>query len=184
MLQYGACERMRRLLCAVFLAGGISLPCVVSATVDNGRTTEVTLSAVRRPLSEVLENLARLSGCQFVFDAAWADVPVTVIVHRQTVEKALKKILMHLNHAVVFGADNQVVVKIYDTVPENQGRTGEAVAVSGHDLPTHSAEPELEENEPFDETATDAGENAAVDADAKAGGDESETAGRQETSSD
>ena len=76
----------------------------------------VSLQAVKMPLENVLGDLSQKTGIPFVYDKAWADLPITAQFKNMALEPALKRILSNLNHAIIYSTDGTVVIRIYGTI--------------------------------------------------------------------
>ncbi|MFZ0611540.1 MAG: hypothetical protein WAM73_04825 [Desulfobacterales bacterium] len=64
------------------------------------------------PLGEVLEKLQEATGRTFIIDEQWKEIPVSVALDKVPLDKALKRILVNLNHVVIYGANAQVKIVV------------------------------------------------------------------------
>jgi hypothetical protein len=76
----------------------------------------LSLQVVKVPLGNVLRDLSQKTGITFVYDKAWADLPITAQFKNIALEPALKRILSNLNHAIIYSTDGTVMIRIYGTV--------------------------------------------------------------------
>jgi hypothetical protein len=85
----------------------------------------LSLQVVKAPLGNVLRDLSQQTGITFVYDKAWADLPITAQFRNIALEPALKRILSNLNHAIIYSTDGTVMIRIYGTVAyEKDSSTG------------------------------------------------------------
>ncbi len=91
----------------------------------------LSLQVVKMPLKSVLNDLSQKSGTKFVYDKAWADLPITAQFKNIALEPALKRILSNLNYAIIYGTDGTVMIRIYGTIAyENDSSMGSGRARS------------------------------------------------------
>ena len=95
----------------------ILIPAVILAFWSPGcaLSEQFSMQIQSKPLSDVFQDLAELSGNDIVFDKAWGDRPITVRFVNLPLEKAISKILTNLNHVVIF-EDSNIRIKIYGPV--------------------------------------------------------------------
>jgi type II secretory pathway component GspD/PulD (secretin) len=81
-----------------------------------GRPPEptVSLSVKDKPLGEVLDQIARATGSDFLMEPSWQKVPVTAYIENAPLSVALKRVLSGLNHAIVYLPQNQIKIVIYE----------------------------------------------------------------------
>lgn len=72
----------------------------------------ITMSVQNMPLGEVLEKLQDATDQTFIIDDQWKEIPVSVALDNVTLDKALKRILVKLNHVVIYGANAQVKIVV------------------------------------------------------------------------
>ena len=84
----------------------------------------VSLNIRNAPLIEVLDNVSRTSGYEFIIDEIWDDLSITVTFEAIPLDQALKRILTNVNHAIVYKSDRKVLIRIYEndaTVTRHNG---------------------------------------------------------------
>lgn len=135
----------------------------------------LSLQTTDEPLLDVLDDLSRMTGKKFLCDKAWADLPITVQFKNLALETALKRILANLNHAIIYQADDTILIRIYERV-EYAGDTAAgtggvgiaAEAPSGHmavdvSLPEEPSPP-VDEGEQVETEEAEAAPEDAVEA--------------------
>jgi hypothetical protein len=81
----------------------------------------VSLNVKDRPLGDVLAQIARATGSEFLIDPSWQKVPVTASFEAAPLSVALKRVLSGLNHAIVYQPQNRIKIVIYETAPAGAG---------------------------------------------------------------
>jgi hypothetical protein len=78
-----------------------------------GAGENVTVQAQDRGLGDVLDEISKTAGYQFIMDKEWEDYSVTANLNNVPIDVALKRLLHSLNSAVIFGADDTIKIMIY-----------------------------------------------------------------------
>ncbi len=131
----------------------------------------ITMSVQNMPLGEVLEKLQGVTGQIFIIDDQWKEIPVSVALDNVTLDKALKRILVKLNHVVIYGANDQVKIVVLGK-DEPGGASGRPAAPPAYnqpapeppplplpdETPSVSTEPEPEGSPAAEEPAAEEGE--------------------------
>jgi hypothetical protein len=105
----------------------ILLIILISHVLDPGKSQSselISLNTKNEPLSEVLDNVSRSTGYELVVDEIWNDLLITVKFDAIPLDQALKRILAHMNHAIVYQSDSKVLIKIYGKDSGIPGHTG------------------------------------------------------------
>jgi hypothetical protein len=112
------CPRYRTLVICVLLAG--AAPALLAGpAAGQTRPTEptVSLNVKDKPLADVLAQITRATGSDFVIDPFWQRVPVTAFVENAPLSVALTRVLSGLNHAIVYLPQNRIKILIYEASP-------------------------------------------------------------------
>lgn len=104
-------------LCALLAAAALLIP--VPPALAQGRPAEptVTINVTARPLGDVLAQITRATGSEFLIDPSWQKVPVTASFENAPLSVALKRVLSGLNHAIVYQPHNRIKIVIYESSP-------------------------------------------------------------------
>ncbi len=106
---------------ALLLAAALLLPATPAPAQGRPPEPTVSLDVKGRPLGEVLAQIARATGSEFLIDPSWNRVPVTASFENAPLSVALKRVLSGLNHAIVYQPQNRVKIVIYETAPAAAG---------------------------------------------------------------
>ena len=131
----------------------------------------ITMSVQNMPLGEVLEKLEEATGRTFTIDEQWQEIPVSVALDNVPLDRALKRILVNLNHVVIYGANAQVKIVVLGK-EEPGGTSGRPAGPPVYnqpapeppplplpdEAPSVSPEPEPEGSPAVEEPATEEGE--------------------------
>jgi hypothetical protein len=121
------------LLPALFLFAAQGPPLQVTAS--DGR---VTIRATRVPLSEILQELARKSGMEVVYESAMPRQPITTTIENLPEEEAIARLLdgVPLSWGVKLSANRRRVERLVLADPsKRRGGRPEAKAPGGSDVP-------------------------------------------------
>lgn len=104
-------------LCALIAAAALLL--LAPGAPAQGRPAEPTVSinVTARPLGDVLAQITRATGSEFLIDPSWQKVPVTASFENAPLSVALKRVLSGLNHAIVYQPQNRIKIVIYESSP-------------------------------------------------------------------
>jgi hypothetical protein len=110
-------RRFPAALCALLAAAALLIQ--VPPAPAQGRPAEPTVSVnvKDRPLGDVLAQMARATGSEFLIDPSWQKVPVTASFENAPLSVALKRVLSGLNHAIVYQPQNRIKIVIYESSP-------------------------------------------------------------------
>lgn len=129
----------------------------------------VSLNFEERPLGEVLAMITKITGHQFIIDAQWLDMPVSISVKAIPLHKALKNIFSDLNNAIIYRADGTIKILVYGDTPEQDDRAVSQETASPEEPASSPAtEPESESSqEAVSEEETDRSADSAEEREAQ-----------------
>lgn len=79
----------------------------------------ISIEAKHQPLSQVLHRLSQSTGYTFTYDEDWTDLNISVKVMNLSLDKTLRKILNNHNFAILYEADGNIRIMIYDDADGN-----------------------------------------------------------------
>lgn len=87
---------------------------IVPATAGQPQSSEplISITAVNEPLGQVLDKIGAAIKYTFKIDEQWQDHPVTISVDDIPLNEGLKRILVSLNHAIIYENDTTVKIAI------------------------------------------------------------------------
>jgi type II secretory pathway component GspD/PulD (secretin) len=97
----------------LFLIAVIPIVCM-TAMADYDPDKNITIEAKNQPLSQVLQRLTQTTGYTFSYNEEWADLNISVKVVNLDLDKTLRKILSNHNFAILYEADGNVRIMIFD----------------------------------------------------------------------
>jgi hypothetical protein len=77
----------------------------------------VSLSVKDNPLADVLAQITRATGSEFEIDPVWQKILVTASIDNAPLSVALKRLLIGLNHAIVYLPQNRIKILIFAASP-------------------------------------------------------------------
>jgi hypothetical protein len=104
-------------LCALLAAAALLIPVPPANPQNRPAEPTVSLNVKDRPLGDVLAQIARATGSEFLIDPSWQKVPVTASFEAAPLSVALKRVLSGLNHAIVYQPQNRIKIVIYESSP-------------------------------------------------------------------
>ena len=104
-------------LCALLAAAALLIPVPPANPQNRPAEPTVSLNVKDRPLGDVLAQIARATGSEFLIDPSWQKVPVTASFEAAPLSVALKRVLSGLSHAIVYQPQNRVKIVIYESSP-------------------------------------------------------------------
>ncbi len=84
----------------------------------------ISITAVNEPLGQVLDKIGAEIKYTFELDELWQDHPVTIAVDGVPLNEGLKRILVSLNHAIIY--ENDTTIRIAILVEDEDIKTGGA----------------------------------------------------------
>ncbi|MGD8954428.1 MAG: hypothetical protein PVI45_08650 [Desulfobacterales bacterium] len=100
----------------------------------------ITMSVQNMPLGEVLEKIEETTDLKFKLDEQWKDIPISVILDKTPLDKALKRILVNLNNVVIYGSNDQVKIVVFGKA-EPGGASGRPAAPPSYVQPQPLPQP-------------------------------------------
>ncbi len=82
------------------------------AVIKEAETDVFSFECKNRPLIKVVDEISNLTGTKIIINEKWAKWPVTVKLKQISTNRALKRILRRLNHAIIYRTDNRISVII------------------------------------------------------------------------
>jgi hypothetical protein len=123
MLSKRSCPEMTgvRRSALVGLVAAVAFCLLPAAAPAQTRAPEpvVSLSVKDKPLGEVLAEITRTTGTDFVVEPAWQAIKVTAYAENAPLSVALKRVLSGLNHAIVYLPQNRIKILIYEASAPN-----------------------------------------------------------------
>ena len=88
-----------------------SMPWVFGTDADPN-TTKISLNAENDTLTNVLDRISQASGYKIEFDQEWGEYRVNLELKNESLEDALSRILVNLNHALIWN-DSEKKISIF-----------------------------------------------------------------------
>jgi outer membrane biosynthesis protein TonB len=98
-------------LCCAFLF--IFIPANGRGADGDPASAVFSLDFKDKPLSQVLNQISRLTGAKFLINKEYAELKVTGSLKNVTVTQALREITAELNHTIIYEADDTISLVIY-----------------------------------------------------------------------
>ena len=162
------------IFCACFLA----TICAAAQTASGDEP--VSLNFEERPLGEVLAMITKTTGHEFIIDAQWLDMPVSISVKATPLHKALKNIFSDINNAIIYRADGKIKILVYSDTPEKDN--GSASQKNAPPEETASSPATEQESESSQEAVSEGETDSSVDSTEEGGtqpAEEKESADRE-----
>jgi type II secretory pathway component GspD/PulD (secretin) len=124
-------KHLQRVFCILLLLilAGFPAPFVFGADSDPS-ALEISLNAKNETLTNVLEKISQISGYEIEFDQEWGNHPVNTQFENESLEDALSRVLVNLNHALIWN-DNEKKISIFINGETGARRSKLSPSVSG-----------------------------------------------------
>jgi hypothetical protein len=106
---FGSILRMA-LCCALLL---LPIPATVGGADDDPEQAVFSLDFKDKPLSQVLDQITRLTGTQLMVNKEYAELKVSGSLKDVTVIQGLREIMAEMNHTIIYEADQTISLVIY-----------------------------------------------------------------------
>lgn len=110
----------------IALAGILALGGVGRA--DSISNHRISMTLRNQSMTDVFQKLSNVSGFEIVYNDALKNQRVTVHLENVTIENALHKILLHLNHTIVYEENKTIQIEVYGGGIPGSGSSGTSVA--------------------------------------------------------
>jgi hypothetical protein len=98
-------------LCCTFLF--ILIPASGQGADDDPEQAVFSLDFKDKPLSQVLNQISKLTGAKFLVNKEYAELKVSGSLRDVTVTKGLSEIMADLNHTIIYEPDHTISLVIY-----------------------------------------------------------------------
>lgn len=102
---------LRTALCCALLL--LLIPAVGGGAEDDPEQAVFSLDFKDKPLSQVLDQITRLTGTQFLVNKEYAELKVSGSLKDVTVIQGLREIMAEMNHTIIYEADQAISLVIY-----------------------------------------------------------------------
>ena len=86
----------------------------MTAMADYDPDKNLTMEVKNQPLSQVLHQISQSTGYTFAYNKEWADLNISIKVVNLGLDKTIRKILSNHNFAILYEADGNIRIMIYD----------------------------------------------------------------------
>jgi hypothetical protein len=107
-----------------------------------GEDVRVTLVAKAEPLEEVLNRLSGMTGIRFRIRDEWRRIPVSGSLENVPLSRALKRLLVNYDHAVIYESDDVARIVIYGQTERGKASAASPAAAPYSRTPNEPPAPE------------------------------------------
>jgi hypothetical protein len=133
---------------------------VTPAAADHEAASQplISVDAQNEPLGQVLEKITRDTSYTFIVEEQWRSHPVRIAFQNLPLDDGLKRILVNLNHVIVYESAHEIRIAIYGQIAPKSGGNYSSRPYEPPPVPIQQPERIQNQEPPTEEESTPASE--------------------------